>query len=54
LLPLFESEDRNYVYLKSKNKMSPTITLESLSAKSVRTVYEELKLSEALNDELSK
>lgn len=54
LLPLFEAGDRNYVYLKSKNKMSSVSTFESLSAKSLRTVYEELKLSDFLYKELSK
>ena len=56
LLPLFETEDRNLVHLKSKYKgtNSSMASLESLPSKHLKTVYDELKLSELLSNELSK
>jgi len=53
LLPLFEAEDRRLARLKTKMQPSPLAGIEMKSPRTINTVYDELKLSDTLSNELS-
>lgn len=54
LLPLFEADDKKFIHSKGKANMPMLSQMTAnKSPKAVKTVYEELKLSETLSNELS-